>query len=246
MALIDNFSKEEIIRIVKQSTTYLECLQKMGYNSNSGSATNRLRQVIQEYDIDISHFHQKFPIKRTEENIFVENSTATQKVLRRWYQKGNYTPYKCSICGQEPFWNGKPLIMILDHINGHNHDDRLENLRWVCPNCNYQLDTTNGKNQTRKEHKENYCKKCGARISLSSTYCQKCSNEDRKEVFIEQLNTLVTRDELKKLIRTTPFTKIGKSFNVTDNAIRKWCKKYNLPNRVSDIKKISDEDWEKI
>ena len=37
--------------------------------------------------------------------------------------------------------------MILDHINGDNKDDRLENLRWVCPNCNYQLDTTNGKNK---------------------------------------------------------------------------------------------------
>ena len=40
-----------------------------------------------------------------------------------------------------------------------------------------------------------------------------------------------------------PFTSIGKLYNVTDNSIRKWCDKYNLPRRVSDIKKISDEDW---
>jgi len=67
--------------------------------------------------------------------------------LRNWYKKGNYTKYECSICGQEPFWNGKELTLILDHINGVHTDDRLENLRWVCPNCNYQLDTTNGKNK---------------------------------------------------------------------------------------------------
>ena len=42
--------------------------------------------------------------------------------------------------------SGKVLTLILDHKNGHNHDDRLENLRWVCPNCNQQLDTTNGRN----------------------------------------------------------------------------------------------------
>ena len=44
---------------------------------------------------------------------------------------------------------GKALTLILDHINGRNHDDRLENLRWVCPNCNQQLDTTNGRNRRK-------------------------------------------------------------------------------------------------
>ncbi|MBP3801351.1 MAG: HNH endonuclease [Clostridia bacterium] len=81
--------------------------------------------------------------------MFIENFTADQKTLRDWYLKGKYTEYKCDICGLEPFWNGKELTLILDHINGHNHDDRLENLRWVCPNCNQQLPTTNGKNIKR-------------------------------------------------------------------------------------------------
>ena len=73
-------------------------------------------------------------------------STINQKTLRRWYKKGNYTEYKCSICGLLPVWQNKELTLILDHINGLNNDDRLENLRWVCPNCNMQLPTTNGKN----------------------------------------------------------------------------------------------------
>ena len=51
--------------------------------------------------------------------------------------------------------------MILDHINGYNHDNRLENLRWVCPNCNYQLDTTNGKNVNHGVHTINTCIDCG-------------------------------------------------------------------------------------
>ena len=56
----------------------------------------------------------------------------------------------------------------------------------------------------------------------------------------------VTREELKNLIRTMPFTKIGEKFNVSDNAIRKWCDKYNLPRKSSDIKKYSDEEWLKV
>ena len=76
----------------------------------------------------------------------MKDSTADQKTLRKWYIEGDYTPYKCAICGLSPYWNGQPLTLILDHINGENHDNRLENLRWVCPNCNQQLPTTNGKN----------------------------------------------------------------------------------------------------
>ncbi len=44
------------------------------------------------------------------------------------------------------------MTLILDHINGENHDDRLENLRWVCPNCNQQLPTTGGRNQKRRKN----------------------------------------------------------------------------------------------
>ena len=88
-------------------------------------------------NIDYSRFiSPKTLVKRQENNVFIENSTASQATLRRWYLKGEYTPYVCSICGQEPLWCGKELTLILDHINGKNHDDRLENLRWVCPNCN--------------------------------------------------------------------------------------------------------------
>ena len=56
----------------------------------------------------------------------------------------------------------------------------------------------------------------------------------------------VTREELKQLIRVMPFTKIGEKFHMTDNAIRKWCDKFNLPRHASEIKAISDEDWKNI
>ncbi len=54
------------------------------------------------------------------------------------------------------------------------------------------------------------------------------------------------RETLKQLIRTTPFTKIGKQYNVSDNAVRKWCDSYGLPRLAKEIKKYTDEEWQKI
>ena len=243
ISLMDKYSKEEFEQIVLQSSSYRECLQKLGYNSNSGNSTNRLKEKINSLQIDTSHFTSKTPIIRTEENVFVENSTAVQKVLRYWYKKGKYTEYKCSICGQEPFWNGKELTLILDHINGYNHDNRLENLRWVCPNCNYQLDTTNGKNINHGQHTINTCIDCGKQISKDAIRCIKCNGKNRQPSSEVQG---ISREELKDLIRCTPFTVIGQKYNVSDNAVRKWCDKYGLPRKVSDIKSYTDEQWSKL
>lgn len=88
--------------------------------------------------------------------------------------------------------------------------------------------------------KQNFCKKCGVPINNQSTYCSKCSSIKRR--ICERPN----REELKEMIRIKSFLQIGKDFGVSDNAIRKWCKSYNLPFRVRDIKNLSNEEWEKI
>lgn len=53
----------------------------------------------------------------------------------------------------------------------------------------------------------------------------------------------INREDLKNLIRYNSFTYIGRIYGVTDNAVRKWCKKYNLPYRRNDINKLTDDDW---
>lgn len=69
------------------------------------------------------------------------SSSTAKKYISELY--GN----KCSICQQENIWNNKPLIMILDHINGIPDDWNVSNLRLVCPNCDTQLDTYKSKNK---------------------------------------------------------------------------------------------------
>lgn len=243
ISLMDSYSNEEFEKIVKECKSYKECAKALGYKAYSGTLSKLLQEKIKKLNIDTSHFTSTTHRKLTEDLVFVENSTVTQKTLRNWYKKGNYSEYKCAICGQEPYWNGKEMTLILDHINGHNTDDRLENLRWVCGNCNTQLETTNGKNKERVEHTLNYCVDCGAPISKNSTRCMACENK-RRIVPVEKM--AITREELKELIRSQSFLSIGRKFGVSDNAIRKWCQKFNLPYKKTEINKYSEEEWQEI
>lgn len=244
VSLLNRCSDDEFLKLVQESFSINEIEERLGYNSYSGSVATKIRERIKELNIDISHFTKLTPTKRTEENIFIENSTANQSTVRKWYKEGNYTEYKCSICGMAPEWQGKPLTLILDHKNGKNHDDRLENLHWVCPNCNQQLETTGSKNQAYKTQltQTKKCVDCGKIINYRSTRCKACAGKLKSEETILPCG----REELKEQIRTIPFRQIGVKYGVSDNAIRKWCLKFNLPSKVSEIKKIDDDTWKTI
>lgn len=65
----------------------------------------------------------------------------------------------CAICGIQPEWNGKKLVFILDHIDGHASNNKRDNLRCVCPNCDSQLDTYKSKNKCGERSYYRYHKK---------------------------------------------------------------------------------------
>ena len=92
----------------------------------------------------------------------------------------------------------------------------------------------------KKEQKNSICPNCGQHKTSMASLCRMCNIENSR------LTIRSSREELKEKIRTIPFTQIASQYNVTDNAIRKWCKAENLPYRVSDIKNISDSEWEQI
>jgi len=71
---------------------------------------------------------------------------ATRASVRKSILRKELIPYKCGICGIQE-WNGKKLSLHLDHINGINNDHRLENLRFLCPNCHSQTHTYTGRNK---------------------------------------------------------------------------------------------------
>lgn len=145
-------SDDEFRQIICNSSSYSECLRKLGLTPKGGSSTDILKQRIAELGCSTEHFGQqvnpnyhKYEMKE----ILVEHSTyANISSLKSRLIKENLLEYKCAICGLTE-WNGKPISLQLDHINGIHDDHRLENLRFLCPNCHSQTDMFAGKNKNK-------------------------------------------------------------------------------------------------
>lgn len=76
---------------------------------------------------------------------FAKGTNPSNKWFRKIYQEHFKIEYKCTVCNIIE-WNGKHIVLEIDHINGDNTDNRLENLRYLCPNCHSQTETYKGRN----------------------------------------------------------------------------------------------------
>lgn len=86
----------------------------------------------------------------------------------------------------------------------------------------------------------NYCIDCHCQINSTSIRCQSCAAKARR------ICDRPSREELKQLIRTIPFTQISKQFGVGSNSVRKWCDSMNLPRTKQIINTYSNEEWNKL
>lgn len=131
---------KEILDTINSSTTITEVSEKLGH------ARSTISKLIIRNNIDVSHFQRSSYRPSTAEAILVKHNRTTRnnQNVKALVLRENLLDYVCSGCGQGPEWNNKPLTLDLDHINGDWQDDRLENLRFLCPNCHSQTDTWKG------------------------------------------------------------------------------------------------------
>lgn len=151
---IYKLSDEQFVELLKKSSTISEVLFKLGYTVKGNSwGYSQVKRRMDDLNLDYSIFKGKSAVIKTgrlnnvrKEDILKENCKHQRTVLRRYVIKNNLIPYKCAICGCAE-WQGKTLSLELDHINGINNDNRLENLRFLCPNCHSQTSTYGSRNQ---------------------------------------------------------------------------------------------------
>ena len=216
--------KYELERVVKDSKTKTECLIKMGLRAAGGNFKT-ITKYIEEYQISTEHFdaHQ-YRIKKINQmnserkiplsEILTENSTYNRHRLKERLYDENIKMRQCELCGQGEIWNGMTMSLIIDHINGIWNDNRIENLRIVCPNCNATLPTHCGKNRTNMVDKENI----DGRKIMTDTKLKFYENSRKTQR--PDYNTLKTE------IDNLGYVKTGKKYGVSDNAIRKWLRFY--------------------
>lgn len=216
--------KYELEKVVKESKTKTECLIKMGLRAAGGNYKT-ITKYIEEYQISTEHFdiHQARIYKMNQINserkiplseILTENSTYNRHRLKERLYDENIKLRQCELCGQGEIWNGMKMSLIIDHINGIWDDNRIENLRIVCPNCNATLPTHCGKNRRNIVDKE----KIDGRKIMTDTKLKFYENSRKTQR--PDYNTLKTE------IDNLGYVKTGKKYGVSDNAIRKWLRFY--------------------
>lgn len=153
-----NYTNNEFIEAIKTSLSYRQALFKLGLKESGGNYSVMKQRII-NMGLDTSHMtgqgHLKGKThdwtKKPIETFLVkdrEHLYSTYKLKNRLLEEG-LKQHKCEKCGITE-WNGNPAPIELDHINGNNRDNRLENLRILCPNCHAQTDTYRGKNKKKQ------------------------------------------------------------------------------------------------
>ncbi|WEB42407.1 HNH endonuclease [Streptomyces yunnanensis] len=154
------WTKEILEPVVALSTSVNEVVRRLGLECVGGHQTNIARR-IKAYGIDTSHFSTVVRTenmrynqrRRTAREILVEATSAhatripNSRLKRAMCELG--VAERCALCGIEPVWQGEPLPLEVDHIDGNWRDNRIENLRFLCPNCHATTDNYRGRGKAR-------------------------------------------------------------------------------------------------
>ena len=234
------WTEKQLIEAVAQCNCVTHVLACLGLSPKGGNYKT-IKKYVERLELDISHFEsvkermarlRKLSIaviKHTDESalatLFKEGVSCYATTKR--YAKKFLDSSKCSECQQLPIWNGKSLVLQLDHINGNRQDNRLENLRWLCPNCHTQTSNFSGRNtvSVMESGRHSILRRCRLKECEGSTPF--VHTKKQKSYKIEWPSD----EGLQSLVLTTPILQLAKTLGVSDVAIIKRCHLRGLKTR---------------
>lgn len=156
------YTKEILEKVSKECFSYQQMMRALGLKISGGSSSH-LKSRIVFYNIDVSHFtglatnrgksHKGGYKKLSPDELLVFDRLNGRRdhgsyIKRALIESG--IEEKCEICNLNPIWNGKPIVLQLDHKDGNGLNNVKENLRFLCPNCHSQTETFCSKNMKKK------------------------------------------------------------------------------------------------
>jgi len=222
-----------LVEAINKSESVSQILIALGFLPHV-NYYKELRERCQELGLELPTYQrQPGHTAKSLEEVLIVGSTYNRINLKRRLLKEGLLRNECYECKQPPVWNNKPLVLQLDHINGINNDNRLENLRFLCPNCHTQTETFCGKRNDRKNrlkkeprprkvYYKNKCQKCDNLKTTTSKLCRTCSNSNRFTVQWPDTEALIL------MIKDTNFVETAKLLGCSDNAVRKHLRKKGI------------------
>lgn len=212
------YSKEEVLAAHSNAGSIGEFISNLGMKKNGGNFQTG-RAILKDHGLEPPIYDRgaqlsKARITYSDEEWFVKdakrsNTASKKRMLGLGYEE------KCDDkdCSVGVSWNGKSLVLELDHIDGDMFNNELENLRLLCPNCHSQTDTFC--NRGTRTATYNYCE-CGKRISDYAEKCNPCSGKVRPLQF-----DWPPLDDIIKMVKSMSWVSIGKEIGCSDNAVKK-------------------------
>ena len=147
----NRYTVNQVRAAVKRSLCFSDVLGHLGLQAAGGNI-NTIKRFVKRYNIDTSHFdigkaRARGKRRWSYNDIFRTKSKCSRSRLKEAVLKYKVLTYECALCDNGGIWCDKPLVLALDHINGVNSDNRVSNLRFVCPNCHSQTTTYAGRNR---------------------------------------------------------------------------------------------------
>jgi hypothetical protein len=226
------YNEEATRAAVAASYSYSEALVRLGRRSAGGNHAT-LKKYIALWGISTDHFdpwrNVRPPSREAKPlaEVLVEESTYPRVNLKRRLLAEGIKQPRCEMCGQDEHWRGSRMALVLDHINGVWNDNRLENLRILCPNCNATLDTHCGR-KNKRERAERSCDNCGERFwpqKRTQRFCSRRCGVRRNAPRMRRVER-PPHEQLIAELEASSFLAVGRKYGVSDNAIRKWLRAY--------------------
>jgi len=239
MAREPKYTDEQVRSAVEGAHSLAEAIRNLGLRP-AGANHRSIRKLIARYGISTVHFDPNWASRRGNharreiplDRVLVEHSTYGRGHLKRRLYETGLKQRRCEMCGQNELWNGQMMSLILDHINGVADDNRLENLRIVCPNCAATLETHCGR-KNRLDVPPRSCLHCGRSFVPkygTQRYCSHpCGVHSKGPRDPQPSRRKVDRptlDQLRQDLAAMSVCAVGRKYGVSDNAVRKWVRWY--------------------
>lgn len=217
---------DELRKVISESRSISQVFGRIGL-CRSSDQYRPFRKAMLDLGISIEHFKGsygpdgQFSAALTNDDIFIEHSPVAAATVKRALRRDKLIPYHCALCPNDGTWQGNPLSLQLDHENGINTDQRLKNLRWLCPNCHSQTPTYAGKSLAKTENQRK-CPTCNGPTSVKGVLCRKCYTTSTR------ISDWPNAAELSKRVWDKPLWQLAHELGHSRNDLSEHCRSQGI------------------